>query len=282
VVGEPNEVLLVVADPGLSTAPSDAAVADRLASMGFEVNVVDDNGIRANVAFGQKLILISSTVNSGNIGDTFKSSEVPVLIWEEANQDDFAMTTDEPDFTRGLSEAGTELELTLPDHPLSAGFSAGTLSVLNSPEPMGWGYPGQDAIIIASAPGEPDQSVLYGYDTGGEMMGGFLAPARRVLFFLTDDAFNALNADGLKLFDAAVGWAADADLSIDAPGSDIHISISSDGSQLTLSWDGASGPVSLQSKKSLSESQWEHVETTSEHSMIVPIEAGKAFFRIIQ
>jgi hypothetical protein len=282
VVGQPNEVLLVVADPGLSTAPSDAAVADRLASMGFEVNVVDDNGIRANVAFGQKLILISSTVNSGNIGDTFKSSEVPVLIWEEANQDDFAMTTDEPDFTRGLSEAGTEVELTLPDHPLSAGFSAGTLNVLDTPQPMGWGYPGQDAIIIASVTGEPDQSVLYAYDTGGEMMGGFLAPARRVLFFLTDDAFNALNADGLKLFDAAVGWAADADLSIDAPGSDIHISISSDGSQLTLSWDGASGPVTLQSKKSLSQSQWEHVETTSEHSMIVPIEAGNAFFRIVQ
>ena len=33
------------------------------------------------------------------------------------------------------------------------------------------------------------------------------APARRVNLFLQNDTFDSLNADGLKLFDAAVSWA---------------------------------------------------------------------------
>ncbi|MGB1520080.1 MAG: hypothetical protein ACPHDL_08135, partial [Limisphaerales bacterium] len=73
VVGDPNQVLLVVADPSLSDSPSDAMVADRLTSMGFQVNVANDNGIQEADAFGQKLLVISSTVGSGNIGNRFRN-----------------------------------------------------------------------------------------------------------------------------------------------------------------------------------------------------------------
>ena len=64
-------------------------VSRQLAGMGFQVNVADDNGIQETDAFGQKLLVISSTVGSGNIGNRFRNTPVPVVLWEEANQDDF-------------------------------------------------------------------------------------------------------------------------------------------------------------------------------------------------
>ena len=47
---------------------------------------------------------------------------------------------------------------------------------------------------------------LYAYETGAAMTSG-TAPARRVHLFLQNNTFASLNTDGLKLFDAAVGWA---------------------------------------------------------------------------
>ena len=281
VVGDPNQVLLVVADPSLSDSPSDAMVADRLTSMGFQVNVANDNGIQEADAFGQKLLVISSTVGSGNIGNRFRNTPVPTVLWEEANQDDFGMTSDEPDFTRGLTEASTTIEIALPEHPLAGGFAAGSLAIMKETQPMAWGYPEEDAIIIAHDSNDPDQAVLYAYDEGGEMLSGLMAPARRVLLPMSDDAFAALNEAGLKLFDAAIAWAIGETIPT-GPAGDIRVQILSDGSNLTLSWEGASGPVSVQTKKDLSQAQWETVQSTSEASITLPIEAGNAFYRVVQ
>ena len=281
VVGDPNQILLVVADPSLSDSPSDAMIAERLSNMGFTVNVADDNGIESSDAFGQKLLVISSTVGSGNIGDRFKSTGVPVVTWEEANQDDFGMTTDEPDFTRGLTQAATAIEINLPGHPLAAGFPSGPLQIMDTPQPMAWGFPEEDAIIIASDPENPDQAVLYAYDEGGEMLSGFMAPAKRVLLPLSDDGFAALNEAGLALFDAAIGWAI-GEAIVSEPSGDIQLSILTDDSNLTLSWEGNSGAVTIQTKKDLSQSQWETLQTTDASSITLPIESGNAFFRVVQ
>ena len=281
VVGDPNQVLLVVADPSLSDSPSDAMVADRLTSMGFQVNVANDNGIQEADAFGQKLLVISSTVGSGNIGNRFRNTPVPTVLWEEANQDDFGMTSDEPDFTRGLTEASTTIEIALPEHPLAGGFAAGSLAIMKETQPMAWGYPEEDAIIIAHNSNDPDQAVLYAYDEGGEMLSGLMAPARRVLLPMSDDAFAALNEAGLMLFDAAIAWAIGETIPT-GPAGDIRVQILADDSNLTLSWEGASGPVSVQTKKDLSQAQWETVQSTSEASITLPIEAGNAFYRVVQ
>ncbi len=113
------------------------------------------------------------------------------------------------------------------------------------------------------------------------MLSGLMAPARRVLLPMSDDAFAALNEAGLKLFDAAIAWAI-GETATTGPAGDIRVQILADGSNLTLSWEGASGPVSIQTKKDLSQAQWETVQSTSEASITLPIEAGNAFYRVVQ
>lgn len=282
VVGQPNEILFLVADPSLASSSSDAAVAAHLESLGFTVNVTDDNGSQTLDAFGQKLIVVSSTVISSNIGDKYSGVEVPVLFWEEANQDDFQMTTDESGFSRGNTEPTTELEIVNSSHPITSGFQNGSITVFNTPDSMAWGFPEGEATILATVPGELDQAVLYAYDKGDAMLGGFTAPERRVMVFLSDGAFLALNEDGMKLFNAALAWALDETLQGGGGNpSDLQLSVSSDGAQLTISWEGGSAPYTVQSKSNLSDTEWTNNQTTDAMSISIPIESGSAFFRVV-
>ena len=209
--------------------------------MGFQVNVANDNGIQEADAFGQKLLVISSTVGSGNIGNRFRipplqqsSGKKPIRM--------ICMTSDEPDSTR--LTAIHHHRNRPPEHPLAGGFAAGSLAIMKETQPMAWGYPEEDAIIIAHDSNDPDQAVLYAYDEGGEMLSGLMAPARRVLLPMSDDAFAALNEAGLMLLDAAIAWAIGETIPT-GPAGDIRVQILADDSNLTLSWEGASGPVSV-------------------------------------
>ena len=62
------------------------------------------------------------------------------------------------------------------------------------------------AIQSALRRGEPEKAAVFAYEKGATMNGEFLAPARRVGFFLWQDTFDQLRPEGLALFRAAVLW----------------------------------------------------------------------------
>lgn len=276
-VGEPREILFLVGTADLSAAPGDAAVRDHLASFGFDVVVVEDINSQPNDAFAKLLIVDSSTVDSGSIADQFREAAVPLLSWEEANQDDFGMTGDVVDVDRGNVGDQTMVQIVNADHPLAAGLPAGSVTVTTSPLGFAFGKPGPNATVVATVPGVPEQAVIYGYETGAEMMDGFIAPARRVQIFLSDLAFPALNPDGMALFDAALSWALNEPLT---PGEDLQVSASLDGGNLVLSWQGGVGPFTVESKNALTDPAWGTVTTTDENTASVAITGGAGFFRI--
>jgi hypothetical protein len=59
------------------------------------------------------------------------------------------------------------------------------------------------------------------------------------------------------------------------------LSVSSDGAQLTISWEGGNAPYTVQSKSSLSDASWTDNQTTDATSVAIPIESGNAFFRVV-
>ncbi|MBI4659521.1 MAG: Ig-like domain-containing protein [Verrucomicrobia bacterium] len=277
VVGEPNDVVLLVGNPNVAAGSGDALVRDRLASFGFNVVIVDDTLSQESDAFGRKLVVNSSSVDSGAIAAKFRNVTIPVVSWEQANQDDFAMTGDTAT-DRGTVTNQTQIAILDTTHPLAGGFKAGPLTVAASPTEVGWGLPAASATRIATVVGNADQAAIYGYDKGAAMMGGFTAPARRVHFFTTDASFPLLNADGLKLFDAALSWALERSVTPPAGGISVTVSVGAGG--LTLKWAGGTGPYTIQSKASLSDAAWSDVLTTSDTSATVPIQGAAGFFRI--
>jgi hypothetical protein len=189
---------------------SDLAIISRLESKGWQVIPKGAVASQTGDADGKVLIITSSTVSSGEVGDKFRSVAVPVLNWEAALQDNFDMTDrpgDADGVTRGVSGGQSSLNIIRADHPLAAGLSAG-LQAYSTGQDASWGVPGSGATIIATIADNPNRAALYVYDKGATLFDGSKAPAARLHFPAGDNTFLALNENGLKLFDAAVKYLA--------------------------------------------------------------------------
>ncbi len=274
IVGNPNDVLFLAGSTTLNA--SDAAIRDLIAGLGFNVVVVDDDVSTDVDGIGKKLIVVSSTVNSGSIGTKFRNATAPVLTWEQSNQDDFGMTGDIDGTDRGTVPGQTQVEIIKPGHPMAAGFT-GLITVATAGTDFSWGLPNTNAVSIATIEATPNRVVIYGYEAGTNMMGGFVAPARRVMVFMSDNTYAVLNTVGRDLFAAALNWALGG-----ATTPEIELTATRGAGGLTLQWTGGTPPYKVQKKNALTDPSWSDVTTTSQTSLTVPLNGQSGFFRISQ
>jgi MYXO-CTERM domain-containing protein len=192
-----------------STAPptsSDQAVIDRLTTvLGHNVTVVTGPGSTTGDALGKQLVVVSSSVASGDVNTKFRDVTAGVLNWEQALWDDFQLAT----AGGGNPAAQTDI-IIRPEgegHPLAAGLAQGTHTVYSSPQTMSAGGVtlGPSAIRIADT--VTSLPAIVGYEKDGLLANGAPAAGRRVGFYFENTALDAANPAGVALFDAAVGWA---------------------------------------------------------------------------
>ncbi len=226
-----NSVLLVVGDAA-SLGASDTAIRNRLQNYGFTVQVVSDDLASTADATGKAVILTSATVSSAQVNTKFRDVAVPVINWEYGLEDDYGFTGD-ANTARYFTASQRNLIITNVGHPLAAGLAAGTRTVATVAGDFSWGEPGGSPITIARLNDGSSHPCLYAYETGAAMTAG-TAPAQRVHLFLQNNTFASLNADGLKLFDAAVSWAVGQ---VAAPPSWVQPPVLQ-GGQLRLEWVG--------------------------------------------
>ncbi len=199
----PDRVLFVVAE---ATNPnvSELAVADLLAGLGFAVDFVTDSASTTASADGKALVIVSSTVTSGQVATKFRNVEVPVICWEHAIFDDLGMTANgaaDHNFITGQNS----IQITAPGHPLAAGHS-GTLAVFSPAGNMCWGLPAASAAKVATVPGDAAKAVIFAYEAGDPMV-GLSAPARRVGFFFEDIGGELAFGHAWHLLEKTVMWA---------------------------------------------------------------------------
>lgn len=225
--------LFVVGNTNLNAG--DSAVKTRLESIGYVVVVKKDSASVTADANGKAIVLISSTVNPGNVGTKFRDVLIPVIVWEHDLYDDMWMTG-APTTEHGSQTGQTQLVIQDPTHPMAAGLT-GTKSVVTASRTFTWGKPNTNAARIATLVADATKWVIFGYEKNAVMPGG-TAAARRVGFFLHDTTAGVLNTDGKALFDAAIRWAANA------PASPITVSIQITGTEATLKWEAVDGALS--------------------------------------
>ena len=196
--------LLVIGNASALGAGDQAAYA-RLQTLGFAVTAKSGLAATAADAAGMGLILISSTVTSGDVNTKFRAATVPVVNWEQALQDDFGMV-DLASTSEGLASGQTQLQMTGSAHPVAAGLT-GLQMVATTAGDFAWGKPNAAAAAIATQAGDGTRVPVYANEKGAAMP-GLAAPARRVQVFLTDATGASLTAAGWALFDNAVKWAA--------------------------------------------------------------------------
>ncbi len=201
--GTPPEVLLVAQQTTLG--PADGAVKSRLESLGYVVEVVSQGQSQASQAAGKALVMVSSTVQSSQVGAKFRDVAVPFITWEAWIYDDMKMTGTGKDVSYGRILGQSHLDVVGPGHPLAAGLS-GLVQVVPGTSLLRWGNPSAAAAVVAVAENDPAKALIFGYQAGDSMV-GLSAPARRVGLPFADDSAAVFTAEGWALFDAAVAWA---------------------------------------------------------------------------
>lgn len=198
---------LLLGQTGGPHAAVDEAIRQHLTRRGWAVTLAGQDAA-PQAAQGMALVIISSTVAAKNVHPGWRQLAVPLLTWENDLLDDLAMTGKRSGADYGEAEKERYLWLVNAPHPLSAGLPAGAANVYVKQAPMSWGKPGLGAATIATLYGQPEKAAIFGYEKGATMDYETLAPARRVMFFLDNASFTNLSEAGLRLFDAAVDWAA--------------------------------------------------------------------------
>ena len=204
-----NDNILFVVD-NVDYNESDAAVADHLEDAGYNVTPIDDMFLESWDAMGFGLVIVSSGVNSEWVNGVFANVEVPVLSNEAYIFHDMGMTGGDNTDCFGTA-FGTHVDVVDSSHPTSAGRD-GALKVYNIPRQMSWGMAVGDGVNVAELYQQSNQYGVFAYDRGDLMFEGKVAPARRVGFFIGEQAGNEMAEEGWNLFDAAVAWAIDCDL----------------------------------------------------------------------
>jgi glucose/arabinose dehydrogenase len=194
--------LFVVGSATLNSG--DAAASARLEALGYAVTVKTGPASATADANEKGLVVLSSTVNSADVGDKFRTTLVPVVTWESALMDNLGMTSGASG-QQGTASNQTQLRIVNSSHPLAAGLS-GTVTVTSAAANFTWGKPNANAARVAVRTADSTQYVVFGYERGAAMP-GLTAPARRVGFFLENSTAASLTAQGWSLFDAAVRWA---------------------------------------------------------------------------
>ncbi len=211
-------VLFVTASTTLNA--SDTAVRNRLQTLGFTVQVKAAPSSVTADATGKALVVVSSTVTSGDVGSKFKSVAVPVLTWESAIYDDMALV---PGGSGNLGTQATQTSATIaaPSHPMAAGLT-GTATVAAS-STFSWGKPSAAAVKVATLPADATKSLIFGFESGAALSDGTSAAARRVGLFLEDNTAASLTTNGWNLFQQAVTWA----VSAPTAGSNVRLTVNS-------------------------------------------------------
>jgi hypothetical protein len=228
-----KKILLVVGEPEKGETNDDQAVRKHFEDLGYVVTMANEDD-PASKATGQDLVVLSSTADPREIAGKYASVPVPVFTWNTVDYPDMKMTGPERhvdfetvDAVQDYARSFSMLYGYFPNatNPIVKDFGGkvqlfGTGYLL--PQNFGWGKPSAAATIVVNTEGDPTHAGVFTYEKGSSMYGGFVAPARRVGFYIQDSTFHYLTAVegpaakdpdlanwwvGLKLFDASIRWA---------------------------------------------------------------------------
>ncbi|MFO0839918.1 MAG: PQQ-dependent sugar dehydrogenase [Phycisphaerae bacterium] len=187
---------------------TDAQIADYLRLRGFDVTTYDDDpGSRPSavvIASAVDVVLISSTITSGNVGAEFNGVNVPLIFWEQGllRLGREALAND------GYVAANqTTIRIVNSTHPITRGL-AGDVSVFSTPANMSLarGAIAGDAAVLATRPGAPGEPAILVVEPGALLLDGQVAPAKRVFLFLEDASWLNTTPEGRMLFERSIDW----------------------------------------------------------------------------
>jgi hypothetical protein len=223
--------LLVVGDETLTEAERTLRTA--LEELDFTVEVIEDAASSLELAARSDVVVISKTVHSDQVADTFLETPTGVVFWEDNAQVVEQRGDREGEPSGGIRGLAT-IDVVNPEHTawhhpesdvyvnpeapedLRAGL-AGPVRFYREPAEMTFAPASDGRSLVApsatwvAAYGSGDSAlyVYYVIEADAGLADGTRSHGRRAYFGLYDDTFPLLTPEGRSLFDAALLWAAD-------------------------------------------------------------------------
>jgi hypothetical protein len=203
--------------------PLDLTMKARLEAKGLIVDTFEDKASTAADVMGHALVVISNSVDRRNLFDAakkpkFRDVPVPAIVMKDGVIEVMGMGTGSSGgFSTPVGQ--TQIAIVAPGDALAAGLMGNVtvytkmsgapcppcyLRYLQSSDRLIYAFPGPEAKTIATIIGKANESAIFAYPAGAKMIGGAVAPAKRMGFFIHRDT--DYSADGIKLFDAAVDY----------------------------------------------------------------------------
>lgn len=201
--------LLLVAGNGASPSSTDRAKRDLFESWGYTVTVIDDSAsssIYNDAVAVNDVVFVSEEVNSGSVNTKLRGVTIGVVNDEPYLHDDFGFSSS----NSGSGISSDSVDLVDTGHPITAGFSSGSLTFYSSSINVRYitGSMPSGITILADAPGSGTQPNFAAADVGDTLRYG-PAAGRRVMFLSTGNLnVNNLNSDGQTLLQRSIEWAA--------------------------------------------------------------------------
>jgi hypothetical protein len=176
----------------------------RMEALGHTVTILDERADTASTlaaAAGKQLVVISSSVGSGNITfDKFGGLTQPIINMEPASYDNLRMSG--ADSVVDLTV--TSINIVNPNSPLAGGFPAGVRSVGDQVNLLPAATVAPGAIIVAESGNAGDNRIaIFDIPQDAMLFDGTPAAGRRIAFFWNANGIN-YNADAQTFFDTAV------------------------------------------------------------------------------
>lgn len=207
-VGEIPSIAII--GGAMPPSASDAAVANHLRGRGFSATPFDDEPANrpsaAQLGAQFDLVVVSSTITAGNVAGQFRTVNVPLVFWESA----MLQTAREALADSGATvNAVTAINVLNNSHPVTQGLATGPLAAFDPAATMsvGRGTIAGGASLLASRDGVPADYSILTADAGAVLLGGYVAPARRVFVFFQDSSWLNATHSAEHIFDQAVCWA---------------------------------------------------------------------------
>ena len=198
-----------------SPSVADAGVRDHLQSLGYAVDVMDDEPANrptaAQIASQYDLVLGSSTLLSANVAGEFRTFDIPFVYWESA-----LSLTDRESLAEGPGIAGNQTAINVIDntHPVLDGVPLGAVTVADTPAVISFSNaaPAPGIQTLATLAGDASHRTIMVAEPGAMLLDGGTAIARRIFLHFYDETWTRSNPTGKRILENALFYALDGNV----------------------------------------------------------------------
>jgi mannan endo-1,4-beta-mannosidase len=204
VTQSPNQGNLLFVTGQQELSASDNSVYDQMLKADYRVFHKTQADVREIDATNRLAVILSSSVTSASVGNTFRNTAVPILAARPELFSALRMTGNVSGTDFGFVQNQKDVIVADESHVIAEGLS-GTIDVYEQPADVAFGKPAPGAEIIMASATDPEKASLFVFPSKSTLI-DMIAPASRAAWYASANEDVILSGSSLKVFRNLLAW----------------------------------------------------------------------------